>query len=150
MSVCILACTSLLSHTATEHRTAPCRDCSPRPPSYRAALQLLGQSEGEADDELLSVAVLKGGSKVVCGSTSGVLNIWSWGYWNDCSDRFPGEGRCRGGCDGGLGTDGGLRTGRFRGVPCRESVGLGLLPSPSLPTAHQHRPPRVGDRGAAV
>ena len=28
-------------------------------------MQLLGQSEGEADDELLSVAVLKGGSKVV-------------------------------------------------------------------------------------
>lgn len=29
--------------------------------------------------------------QVVCGSTSGVLDIWSWGYWNDCSDRFPGE-----------------------------------------------------------
>ena len=52
--------------------------------------QIVAQSEGNADDELLSVAVLKGGSKVVCGSTSGVLNIWSWGYWNDCSDRFPG------------------------------------------------------------
>ena len=34
--------------------------------------------------------MLRGGKKVVCGSTSGVLNTWSWGYWNDCSDRFPG------------------------------------------------------------
>ena len=52
--------------------------------------QIIAQSEGDADDELLSVAVVKGGKKVVVGSTSGVLNIWSWGYWNDCSDRFPG------------------------------------------------------------
>lgn len=48
-------------------------------------------SEGDADDELLSVVVLKGGRKILCGTTSGVLNIWSWGYWNDCSDRFPGH-----------------------------------------------------------
>jgi len=48
-------------------------------------------SEGDADDELLSVAVVKNGRKVVCGTTSGVLNIWSWGYWQDCSDRFPGH-----------------------------------------------------------
>lgn len=48
-------------------------------------------SEGDADDELLSVVVLKGGRKIVCGTTSGVLNVWSWGYWNDCSDRFPGH-----------------------------------------------------------
>lgn len=48
-------------------------------------------SEDDADDELLSVSVVKGGKKVVCGTTSGVLNVWSWGYWNDCSDRFPGH-----------------------------------------------------------
>lgn len=48
-------------------------------------------SEGDADDELLSVVVVKGGRKIVCGTTSGVLDIWSWGYWNDCSDRFPGH-----------------------------------------------------------
>lgn len=102
-------------------------------------MQVRAASEGDADDELLSVAPLKGGRKVVCGSTrcagtafacklhteqswvaclggmqcpgicrctacqflhaatrppiplaSGVLSIWSWGYWNDCSDRFPG------------------------------------------------------------
>jgi ATP-dependent RNA helicase DOB1 len=37
------------------------------------------------------VAVVKNGKKVICGSQSGVLAIWSWGYWNDCSDRFPGH-----------------------------------------------------------
>lgn len=34
---------------------------------------------------------MKRGKKVVCGSQSGVLALWSWGYWNDCSDRFPGH-----------------------------------------------------------
>ena len=34
---------------------------------------------------------MKGGKKVVCGHQSGVLSIFSWGYWNDCSDRFPGH-----------------------------------------------------------
>ncbi len=28
--------------------------------------------------------------KVVCGTQNGVLLIWSWGVWGDCSDRFPG------------------------------------------------------------
>jgi hypothetical protein len=40
---------------------------------------------------LFAVAVCKHGKKVVCGSQSGVLALWSWGYWNDCSDRFPGH-----------------------------------------------------------
>jgi ATP-dependent RNA helicase DOB1 len=40
---------------------------------------------------LCAVAVVKHGKKVVCGSQSGVLALWSWGYWNDCSDRFPGH-----------------------------------------------------------
>jgi ATP-dependent RNA helicase DOB1 len=40
---------------------------------------------------LTAVAVVKQGKKVICGSQSGVLAIWSWGYWNDCSDRFPGH-----------------------------------------------------------
>jgi ATP-dependent RNA helicase DOB1 len=34
---------------------------------------------------------MKGGRKVVCGSQSGVLGLWSWGYWADCSDRYPGH-----------------------------------------------------------
>ena len=53
-------------------------------------LQLRARSEDDADDELLSVAVVKSGNKVVTGSQMGVLNLYSWGYFNDCSDRFPG------------------------------------------------------------
>ena len=52
------------------------------------------RSEDDADDELLSVAVAKSGAKVVAGSQMGVLSLYSWGFFNDCSDRFPG-GRLR-------------------------------------------------------
>ncbi|KAK9823827.1 hypothetical protein WJX72_005787 [[Myrmecia] bisecta] len=49
------------------------------------------QTEDDADDELLSVAVVKQGKKVVCGSQSGVINLYTWGAMADCSDRFPGH-----------------------------------------------------------
>ena len=57
------------------------------------ALQLRTRSEEDADDELLSVAVVKDGNKAVVGAGTGVLSLYSWGYFNDCSDRFPGEPR---------------------------------------------------------
>ncbi|KAI8106755.1 hypothetical protein M9434_001409 [Picochlorum sp. BPE23] len=57
----------------------------------RNVFKVRHRSEDDADDELLSVCVIRQGRKVVCGTTSGVLNIYSWGYWNDCSDRFPGH-----------------------------------------------------------
>ena len=50
--------------------------------------QLLQQSD-QLDEELLSVSVMKNGNKVVCGSSSGTLNIYSWGEWGDVSDRIP-------------------------------------------------------------
>ncbi|KAG2489667.1 hypothetical protein HYH03_011778 [Edaphochlamys debaryana] len=53
--------------------------------------KVLARSEEDGDDELLSLAVVKGGKKVVAGTQSGVLALYSWGYWNDCSDRFPGH-----------------------------------------------------------
>ena len=53
-------------------------------------LQLTARSEDDADDELEAVVVLKHGKKVVCGMQSGVLNIFSWGQFADCSDRCPG------------------------------------------------------------
>jgi len=43
------------------------------------------------EDELLSITIVKNGSKVVCGSQGGILNIFSWGNWGDISDRFPGH-----------------------------------------------------------
>jgi ATP-dependent RNA helicase DOB1 len=51
----------------------------------------LARSEDDADDEMLSVVTLKHSKKVVVGCQSGVLSVFSWGYWADCSDRFPGH-----------------------------------------------------------
>lgn len=58
--------------------------------SICCVLQIRAQSENDADDELLSVAVVKGDRKVVAGTQSGVVNLYSWGHMDDCSDRFPG------------------------------------------------------------
>jgi len=62
---------------------------------YLSALQLRkGTLEARSDnmeDELLSVTLLKYGKKAVVGTQEGILNIWSWGYWGDVSDRFPGH-----------------------------------------------------------
>lgn len=44
-----------------------------------------------SEDELLSVVLMKHGKKVLCGSQEGVLLLYSWGYFNDCSDRFVGH-----------------------------------------------------------
>ncbi|VAH09668.1 unnamed protein product [Triticum turgidum subsp. durum] len=44
-----------------------------------------------SEDELLSVVVMKNGQKVVCGTPSGALLLYSWGHFKDCSDRFLGH-----------------------------------------------------------
>ena len=54
-----------------------------------AAMQLRGKSEPD-EDEMGSVALVRHGSKIIAGSQDGVLSIFSWGFFNDCSDRFPG------------------------------------------------------------
>lgn len=61
---------------------------------HPAALQIQAQSENDADDELLSVVVMKGDKKVVAGTQSGVVNLYSWDHLDDCSDRFPGAAKC--------------------------------------------------------
>ena len=43
------------------------------------------------DDELLSLCVLKGGKKVLCGTEGGPVGIFSWGDWGDVSDRLLGH-----------------------------------------------------------
>jgi len=51
-------------------------------------------STNQSDDqeaELHCVQLIKGESKVVCGTQEGVLLVFSWGKWGDCSDRFPGH-----------------------------------------------------------
>ncbi|CAN0385354.1 unnamed protein product [Discosporangium mesarthrocarpum] len=50
--------------------------------------------EGRVDnneDELLSIAIIKNGSRVVCGTQNGVLVSWPWGTWGDRSSRFRGH-----------------------------------------------------------
>ena len=64
------------------------------------AAQLRERSEDDADDELLSVAIVKHGSKAVTGSQTGVLSLYSWGYSKDCSDRFPGVSPVAACCNG--------------------------------------------------
>lgn len=49
------------------------------------------RSDTDADDELLSGAVVRNESKVLVGTQSGVMNIFSWGFFSDCSARFPGH-----------------------------------------------------------
>lgn len=51
---------------------------------------MLTMSENQ-DDELLSICIVKDRRKVVVGSQEGVLNIYSWGDWGDCTDRFLGH-----------------------------------------------------------
>ncbi|KAI8804662.1 WD40-repeat-containing domain protein [Cladochytrium replicatum] len=43
------------------------------------------------DEGLLSVAVVRNFKKAVVGTEEGVLEIFSWGDWGDCTDRFPGH-----------------------------------------------------------
>lgn len=41
-----------------------------------------------SEDELLSVVIMKNGKKVICGTQTGTLLLYSWGFFKDCSDRF--------------------------------------------------------------
>ena len=52
--------------------------------------KLVARSEDQ-EDELMSVAILKRGRKVVCGTQNGLLHIFSWGQFGDMSDRMPGH-----------------------------------------------------------
>ncbi|KAK9922102.1 hypothetical protein M0R45_030583 [Rubus argutus] len=47
------------------------------------------QAQSEfSEDELLSVVIMKNGQKVVCSSQTGIILLYSWGCFKDCSDRF--------------------------------------------------------------
>ncbi|XP_067948583.1 WD repeat-containing protein 55-like [Watersipora subatra] len=43
------------------------------------------------ESELLSIAIMKNNSKVVCGDGDGSLQIFNWGEWGNISDRYPGH-----------------------------------------------------------
>ncbi|KAK6915233.1 WD40 repeat, partial [Dillenia turbinata] len=47
------------------------------------------QAQSEfSEDELLSVVIMKNGRKVILGTQNGNLLLYSWGSFEDCSDRF--------------------------------------------------------------
>lgn len=50
----------------------------------------IAQSEDQ-EDEFLCVSSIKNGRKIVCGTQSGVLAIFSFGEWLDRSDHYPGH-----------------------------------------------------------
>ncbi|KAF6174161.1 hypothetical protein GIB67_033693, partial [Kingdonia uniflora] len=43
-----------------------------------------------AEDEPLSLVIMKNGQKVICGTQNGVILLYSWGNFKDHSDRFTG------------------------------------------------------------
>lgn len=46
----------------------------------------------DQEDELLSITPIKGDTKCVVGSTTGILSIWNRkSGWGDCVDRIPGH-----------------------------------------------------------
>ena len=52
--------------------------------------KMVGQCDN-LEDELLSCEIVKNGRKVVAGSQEGVLDIFTYGKWDDISDRYPGH-----------------------------------------------------------
>jgi WD40 repeat protein len=54
------------------------------------ANKMVGQCDN-LEDELLSVEIMKNGRKVVAGSQEGILDIFTYGKWDDISDRYPGH-----------------------------------------------------------
>lgn len=45
----------------------------------------------EQESEIHCLQIIKDGKKILCGSQDGVLLVFSWDRWGDCSDRFPGH-----------------------------------------------------------
>lgn len=43
------------------------------------------------DSDLLSIAIAKDQTKVICGTGEGVLQIFNWGEWGNISDRLTGH-----------------------------------------------------------
>ena len=53
-------------------------------------MQNLAGPNGDPDDELLSLALVKHGTHVICGTQSGSLNIFKRGAWDDPARKMTG------------------------------------------------------------
>lgn len=56
---------------------------------YNTRKKQLERRSDQLEEELLSLAIMKRGEKVVCGGGTGTLNIYAWNEWADVSDRLP-------------------------------------------------------------
>lgn len=56
---------------------------------YNTRKKQLERRSDQLEEELLSLAIIKQGKKVVCGGGTGTLNIYAWNEWADVSDRLP-------------------------------------------------------------
>jgi WD repeat-containing protein 55 len=45
----------------------------------------------DQEAEMHCLSIIKNGSKIVCGTQDGVMLVFTWGRWGDCSDRYPGH-----------------------------------------------------------
>eukprot|EP01139_Manchomonas_bermudensis_P020771 Amastigsp_a679723_664.p1 type:complete len:334 gc:universal Amastigsp_a679723_664:1023-22(-) len=43
------------------------------------------------EEELCTIALMRDGDRVVCGTQSGVMDIFTWGDFGDISDRYPAQ-----------------------------------------------------------
>lgn len=43
------------------------------------------------EEDLLSVALVKGDKKVLCSSQEGCIYVFKWDYFGDCKDRILGH-----------------------------------------------------------
>lgn len=66
------------------------RVCLTMPHDGGTAMQVLAKSDGDPDDELLSVSSIKHDSRIVCGSQTGNLHIFTHGKFEEPSDRISG------------------------------------------------------------
>lgn len=66
-------------------------DCSLCCYDIRKSNNLLYSKSDDQESELNCLINIKNNNKVVAGTQLGVLLIFSYGKWGDCSDRYPGH-----------------------------------------------------------
>ena len=73
-------------NSSTESLVSTCGDGTLAVYDLRKS-KFIERSDDTADDDLLCCTMAKGFSKIVVGSQEGVMNLFSWGHFEDCSDR---------------------------------------------------------------
>eukprot|EP01088_Endostelium_zonatum_P012631 TRINITY_DN2689_c0_g1_i1.p1 TRINITY_DN2689_c0_g1~~TRINITY_DN2689_c0_g1_i1.p1 ORF type:complete len:269 (-),score=58.13 TRINITY_DN2689_c0_g1_i1:46-852(-) len=49
------------------------------------------QAQAESADELLSLLLMRDGTRVVCGTQQGLLEVWNYGSWEDSIEKVRGH-----------------------------------------------------------